>query len=442
MDLKQISLERKVLKLMLAKDKVYAYISNKLKENYFSSEEHKAIFTFLYKYYESYGKRSTCKLFLRENADSKKLHKYKLILKKILTDNANTRELPYYIKQIMKSYKARNFLVSVYNANKKVDNGNINKAIEYLHGRLVKLQQVGTGGIIREGGYLEGVKQRGKELINKDYYFGEYMGVPTGLRGFDKCYGGIYPGELGIVVGGTGKGKSIMLLNFVVNATKLNLPVVIVTIEMPKTQYEYRLDSRLTKIEANKFRKKELSNEEIRQWIKRMKKFKQSGKIYIIDIPEGANTNLIELKLKEAERYLKSDKYLLVVDYLNLLIPNRNIQGGKNDHQVLGEISENLKQLARKKHIPIWSAAQLNKKGAKQKVLTAEDIGYSYKISADSDFQIGLIQTDEMEEEGVLKIVCMKGRAGKFSAITCYPDFKRMRINDRDASKEGEDGDK
>lgn len=436
MNLKQIELERKVLKLMLIKNKTYAYISNKLKENHFSSEENKSIFRFLYKYYQSYGKRSTCKLFLRTKTNSKIFNRYKLIFKKLLTDDVNMRELPYYVKQVIRSYKARNFLVSIYNANKKVDHGNINKAIEYLSGRLIKLQQEGADGIIREGGYLEGVKQRAAELVNKDYYFGNYMGVPTGLRGFDKCYGGVYPGELGIVVGGTGKGKSIMLLNFVVHATKLNLPVVIVTVEMPKQQYEYRLDSRLTQIEANKFRKKELSNSEIKQWIKRMKKFKRSGQIYIIDIPEGANTNIIELKLKEAERYLKTDKYLLVVDYLNLLIPNRNIQGGKNDHQVLGEISENLKQLARKKHIPVWSAAQLNKQGAKQKVLTAEDIGYSYKISADSDFQLGLIQTDEMEEEGVLKVVCMKGRSGKFSAITCYPDFKRMRLNDKDDTNE------
>jgi replicative DNA helicase len=139
------------------------------------------------------------------------------------------------------------------------------------------------------------------------------------------------------------------------------------------------------------------------------------------------------MKLREAERYLKTKRYLLIVDYLNLMIPNRVFSGSKNDWQILGEISENLKQLARLKHIPIWTAAQLTKQGAKQKVLTAEDIGYAYKISQDADFGLGLIQTPEMEEEGTLKILCMKGREGKFGAITCYPDFQRMRINDKDA---------
>ena len=435
MRLKQIDIESKILYLMFKKNKAYSYIAGTLKKNYFSSKEHRSIFHFLFQYYQNYSRRATCALFLNKIAhiESKKLTRYKLILRRILTEKVKLRELPYYAKEVLKSYKARRFLVSVYNANQQVNNGNVKSAIEDLHSQLTELRQEGDYGIIREGGYLDSIKERGSELINKNYYFGNYMGVPTGLRTFDNCYGGVYPGEIGIIVGGTGKGKSILLLNFVVNAAKLKLPVVIVTIEMSKMQYEYRLDSRLTQIEANKFRKKELSNDEIKQWIKRMKKFKKSGKIYIIDIPEGASTNLIALKLKEAERYLKTNKYLLAVDYLNLMVPNSNIRGANNDWQVLGEISTNLKQLARKKHIPIWTCAQLTKSGAKKTALTAEDIGYSYKISQDADFGLGLIQSDEMEEEGVMHIVCMKGREVKFPVIACYPDFQRMRVNDRDA---------
>lgn len=440
MNLRQIDAECKVLKLMLIKDKAYAYIESRLKKKYFSSKEYRTIFNFFRKYYNTFNKRTTYKIFLKEvfKRHKNKIGRYKLILKRILKANIQFRELPYYIEKIIDSFKARKFLVSIYSANQRVEDGNIKDAISILQGQLIYLQQEGLDNIIREGGYLEGVKDRGKELLNKNYYFGNYIGVPTGLRIFDKCYGGIFPGELGIIVGGTGKGKSILLLNFVVNATKLKLPVVIVTLEMSKIQYEYRLDSRLTQIEANKFRKKELSKDEIRQWIQRMKRFKKSGQIYIIDLPEGANTNLIAMKLKEAERYMKTKKYLLVIDYLNLMIPNRAVYGLKNDWQVLGEISENLKQLARKKNLPIWTCAQLTKKGAKQRVLTAEDIGYAYKISQDADFALGLIQTDEMEEEGILKIVCMKGRAGKFSVITCYPDFRRMRINDKDANDDDE----
>lgn len=436
MQLKPIGAEGKIIKLMLITDKAYTYIEGRLKKKYFSSKEYRIIFHFLQKYYHTFSKRATYKIFLKEvvKKHQSMVGRYKLILKRIIKEDIQFRELPYYMEKIIDSFKARKLLVSVYSATRRIGEGNTKDAINILQGQLVYLQQEGLDNIIREGGYLEGVKDRGKELLNKNYYFGNYIGVPTGLRIFDKYYGGVFPGELGVIIGGTGKGKSILLLNFVVHATRLKLPVVIVTIEMSKIQYEYRLDSRLTQIEANKFRKKELTNDEMRLWLRRMKRFRKSGKIYIIDIPEGANTNLIEMKLKEAERYLKTKKYLLAIDYLNLMIPNRDIYGSKQDWQVLGEISENLKQLARKKHIPIWTASQLTKKGAKQSVLTAEDIGYAYKISQDADFGLGLIQTPEMEEEGILKIVCMKGREGKFSAITCYPDFRRMRINDKDAN--------
>lgn len=439
MKLKQIDAESKILKLMMTKSKSYAYIITRFKNNYFASKEHRIIFSLLHRYFIKHDRLATYKVLMGKLEELKveKLNRYKLIFKRILSNDIKMRELPYYTSEIIKAYKSRRFLVSIYNANQQAGNGNIKTAINTLHSTLTDLQQEGEEGIIREGGYLDSIKQRGRELINKNFYFGNYMGVPSGLRVFDKCYGGVYPGELGVIVGGTGKGKSILLLNFVVNAAKLKLPVVIVTIEMSKMQYEYRLDSRLSTIEANKFRKKELTKDEIRLWIKKMKRFRKCGKVYIIDIPEGANTHLIEMKLKEAERYLKTTKYLLVVDYLNLMIPNRFVSGGKNDHQVLGEISENLKQLARKKHIPIWTCAQLSKQGAKKNTLSAEDVGYAYKIAQDADFGLGLIQTDEMEEEGILQIVCMKGREGKFPAINCYPDFKRMRINDRDANGEG-----
>ncbi len=439
MNLKQIDIEGKILKLMFIENKSYHYIEHKLKKKYFSSKEHRSIFHFLQDYYHNFNKVATQEILLDNILKRKgKIERYKLILNKILKENVKYDELPYYISEIVKSYKARKFLVSVYDANQQLNEGNIDSAIERLQGRLTFLRQECENNVIREGEYIEGINTRGKELLNKSFYFGNYIGVPSGLSKFDEFYGGIFPGELGIIVGGTGKGKSILLLNFVVNAAKLKLPVVIVTIEMSKMQYEYRLDSRISNIDANKFRKKELSKEEIRSWIKKMKKFKKYGKIYIIDIPEGANTNLIEMKLREAERFLKTKKYLLVVDYLNLMIPNRQVNGSKNDWQVLGEISEDLKRLARKKHIPIWTASQLTKKGAKQKMLTAEDIGYAYKISQDADFGLGLIQTPEMEEEGTLKIVCMKGREGKFSSITCYPNFSKMRLNDKDDRNEEE----
>lgn len=438
MQLKPIDIEQKILKLMFTSYKIYIYIENKLRKKHFSSKEHRAIFHFLQNYYRTFGKIATCKIFLKEvlNKKQKKVVRYKLILRKILKENIELREAPYYIGKIIDSFKARKFLVNIYTANQQIEEGNIDRAINNLQEILTNLQQEGADSIIREGRYLDGIRNRGKELLNKDYYFGNYIGVPTGLKTFDDCLGGLYPEEFGVIVGGSGKGKSIMLLNLAVNASKLKLPVVIVTLEISKMQYEYRLDSLITGIEQNKFRKKELEKSDFRNWIHKMKKIKKRGEIFIIDIPTGATTRLIEMKLQEAMRSIKSKRFLLIVDYLNLLLPNKQVRGGSMEWQSLGEVSKDLKELARKLHIPIWSAAQFPKSKANKKVLTLEDIGFSYKIGMDSDVVLALLQTQEMEEEGVLKIVCLKGREGKIPVIECYPDFKRMRLNDKDAEEE------
>ena len=361
--------------------------------------------------------------------NSKKINISKLIFKKILQQNIKLSELQYYIDKIIMAYKGRKLLVAVYKSNQEISNGNINVAIDELQSKLTLLKQESNDNIVREGGYLEGVRQRGEELLNKEFYFGKYIGVPTGLREFDLTYGGIYPGELGVVVGSPGRGKSILLLNFIIYAAMLNLPVVIVTVEMSKIQMEYRLDSRLTQIQGEKFRKKTLSKKEILQWLKRMKKFKKRGRIYIIDFPDGVTANAINFKLRQAEEYLKTKRYLLIVDYLNLMLPNNKVDGGKNSWQFVGAISDDLKKLARKKHIPIWTAAQFSKKGAKQKTASAEDVGYGAGIAQDADFELGLIQTPEMLEEGLLHIICMKGREGRFPIIECYPDFSRMKMD-------------
>jgi len=57
----------------------------------------------------------------------------------------------------------------------------------------------------------------------------------------------------------------------------------------------------------------------------------------------------------------------------------------------------------------------------------------------DADIALALLQTPEMEEEGVLKIVCLKGREGKIPVIECRPDFRRMQINIREYQEEGEE---
>jgi len=441
MDLKQISAEQRVLKLMLKSDKVYSYIENRLKRKYFSSKEHRTIFYFLQDYYHKFDKRATCKIILKyiTGKAKKKIGKYKLILKSILKRDIKLRELSYYIGEILKAYKARRFLASVYNSNEMMAGGNVEKAIGNLQTKLTYLQQEGADTIIREGGYLQGVKGRGKELLNKKFYFGKHIGVPTGLKTFDNYLGGLYPEEFGVIIGGSGKGKSVLLLNLAVNAARLKLPVVIVTLEMSKMQYEYRLDSFITGIEQNKFRKKELKKKDFRLWLKKMKAFKKMGEIFLIDIPAGATSKLIEMKLQEAIRTIKSKRFLLVIDYLNLLLPNKSIRGSSMDWQSLGEVSKDLKELSRKFHIPVWSACQFPKAKASKGALTLEDIGYSYKIGMDSDIALALLQTPEMEEEGELKIVCLKGREGKIPVIDCHPDFKRMKLNIKDYDEDTEE---
>ena len=204
------------------------------------------------------------------------------VLRDMIADRLKNPEMvnPYLIKV----YK-----ISVDNMSSKNIDSIITKLkkISYLRLSLEKSEDIISA--IEEKDFKE-VKKIAKQIAligsdRKKAYAGEYLkdfeerkaiikarrdkplvGIPTGIKKFDRITGGLMKGELGIIAGESSIGKSIAMENFALHAWDTNMNIAYFTIEMPKHQVQFRADSRNTRFLYQKFRKGEFSDQELSDW--------------------------------------------------------------------------------------------------------------------------------------------------------------------------------
>jgi replicative DNA helicase len=142
-------------------------------------------------------------------------------------------------------------------------------------------------------------------------------GIYTGFDNLDKIMGGLKPGELTVVAGITGQGKSIFVNNIIEYAAiKLKLPVALISIASNPNHILQSFLSSIGHIDANKFRDLTLADED---WLRLTSVIEliKDAPIFISTPPRLSLTHLINeiIELKSSGKELK----LLVIDNIRLL---------------------------------------------------------------------------------------------------------------------------
>lgn len=225
----------------------------------------------------------------------------------------------------------------------------------------------------------------------------KYKGITSGYRQIDQATGGWRPGELAVVLGRPGVGKSVLLLNFGIAAYDCQHNVAYVTIEMPLDQQKARFQSKITETVYSKLKIPEfMTEEEIERFEKLLREEKEKHKNYfwIIDAPEQCDSNFIGKRIQSFENISNKKIDLLIVDPLYLMKPN-----DRKDDDPVGAISWDLKLLARKLNIPILAASQFNREGGKRhqhgKRTNTMDAAFTDKLAFNSDIMIGMTSPDD-----------------------------------------------
>jgi predicted ATP-dependent serine protease len=113
-----------------------------------------------------------------------------------------------------------------------------------------------------------------------------------------------------------------------------------------------------------------------------------------------------ELKIKKK---FKPD--IIIVDYLNICSCARFKMGnGMNSYTYVKGIAEELRGLAKQFNVPLWSATQVNREGAKSSDMEMTDTSESFGLPQTTDFFIALIETEELAQNGQLMVKQLKNR--------------------------------
>ena len=264
--------------------------------------------------------------------------------------------------------------------------------------------------------------------INK--YFNSGGQVSTGWPQMDRIlYGGMSRGELNIFAGGSGSGKSLVMMNLALNWLQVGLSGVYITLELSEELTSLRTDAMLTSMGTKDIRK-DIGSVELK--VKMMGK--KAGKYRVKGLPAQSNVNDIRAYLKEVQIQTGIKIDFVMVDYLDLVMPV-SVKVNPNDQFIKDKyVAEELRNLSKELGILLVTASQLNRSAVDEIEFDHSHIagGISKINTADNVF--GIFTSRSMRERGQYQIQCMKSRSstGVGSKVDLEYNIETMRITDSD----------
>ncbi len=241
---------------------------------------------------------------------------------------------------------------------------------------------------------------------------GSLRGVPTGYTDLDETLAGMQDSNLLILAARPGVGKTALALNIAQNASfKSRLPVGFFSLEMSKEELMDRLLVSQAEIDAWKMKTGRLDEEEFTKLSDAMGELYETP-LFIDDTP---GMSILEMRTKARRLQAEHGLKLIIVDYLQLARPTRNLD---NRVQEVSEISQGLKNLARELKIPVLALSQLSRqveaRGIKRPQLA--DLRESGAIEQDADVVMFLWRENDEDLEN-MSLDIAKHRNGPLKSI-------------------------
>jgi replicative DNA helicase len=275
-------------------------------------------------------------------------------------------------------------------------------------------------------------------------------GTPSGFRDLDDITGGFQPSNLIVLAARPSMGKSALVTNIAENvAVKSEQPVVIFSLEMSETELAQRFVASQARVPGDKLRKGQVG----REWpkvVKACERFEQAP----LWIDDSSDLGILELRAKarrlHGREMARGGLGLIVVDYLQLMRPDRN---SDNRVEQVSQISRGLKILARELDVPVLAVSQLNRAPEQRpdKRPLLADLRESGQIEQDADLVMFIYRDEyynreESEDQGVAEINIAKHRNGpagltvKLSFMERYPKFASLARMEPQAEQQPSEG--
>jgi replicative DNA helicase len=274
---------------------------------------------------------------------------------------------------------------------------------------------------------FEDIERYGKE--------GGIHGVKTGFTKLDDMTTGLHGGDLVIVAGRPGMGKTSFCLSVAIKTAvhgKPATPTALFSLEMSRDQLVQRLLCAEARVDIHRLRGGMLSKRDLNVlgiaagplW---------EAPVYIDDTP---GINVMEIRSKCRRLKAREGLGLIIIDYLQLMSSVGKVE---NRQQEISTISRTLKIIAKELHVPIIALSQLSRaveqRGGDHRPQLS-DLRESGAIEQDADMVLFVYREhhykrDDESLRNIAEIIIGKQRNGptgavKVSFVPEYANFDNL----------------
>ena len=247
-------------------------------------------------------------------------------------------------------------------------------------------------------------------------------GVQTGFSEIDETMHGFLPGQMIVVAGRPGMGKSTLGMDFARHAAlEDSVPTVIFSLEMGRNELMQRLLSAETGVPLSAFNDPRVREKDGRtlgltdeSWT-RINEAWAGLKDKPLYVDDSADLTLTDIRAKCRRLQRTIGLKFVVIDYLQLM--SNSARASENRQQEVSAMSRAIKQLAKQLEVPIVVLSQLNRNSEQRNDRKPQlsDLRESGSIEQDADAVFLVHRPDYYDKEdrpGEADVILAKHRNG------------------------------
>lgn len=318
-------------------------------------------------------------------------------------------ETSYYVDQLREEFINSQLENVTLKLRDKVGKIAYDKVLQGVISDLMSLQNLSVKAQDRDITDFDNAMEEYKETKRLAEQMGGVPGIPTGIDFIDQAYtSGLAGGDLIVVLGWTGRAKSLMTTKICVNAFNQGFKPMIISLEMNTKKVQ---DRAYTMLANGKFKNSDLAVGDIREddfrtWSNSIKK--SNG--FVVVSHDGNNEITPAVVQSKIDQH-KPD--IIVLDYAQLMSDNAN---SSDMTARMRNMSKEFKRLATSNNIPIIliSSATPDSTASINTPPIIEQVAWSKQLSFDADLAFAVHRHDAMldDDSVIIEVAGRKNRNG------------------------------
>ncbi|MBP3747658.1 MAG: replicative DNA helicase [Ruminococcus sp.] len=425
-----IEAEQSVIGAVLSDPSALSIVIEKVKPEYFYSEQHKAIYSIILRMFTS-GQPVDIITVLNE---AEKMHIFesnaegRRYLAEIGNTLPSTSNIESYCKIVADKYFIRSLGYAARAILEDIQSGEQDSQL-LLDAAEQKIYDIRQGrdvqGLIPIKAAISEAYERLGRISGPDR--DKHVGARTGFTLLDSIISGLNKSDLIIIAARPGMGKTSFAMNIATNVARRSEDKEVVTfnLEMSKEQLATRILSTEALVDSNSLRNGRISGDD---WVKLATSagYLSSLPLYIDDT---ASMTVQQMKAK-----LRRTKNLglVIIDYLQLM---ESTSHSDNRVVVISEITRQLKVMAKELNVPVILLSQLSRavESRTDKRPMLSDLRESGSIEQDADIVLFLYRdayyNKESPKQNISECIVAKNRHGETGIVELVWDGQYTRFS-------------